>query len=124
MPIDSVPAEVFIRYRGVKVFHIYKHDDFNQPPREYWFTLWEFGSDGDDHGTNGTFDVRDLPVPPDSYLRRAEKAFPNHPADDVAPILHAIDSGHFDGWKVPGVDVGSVRRRAGGKRRSTRRSAP
>jgi hypothetical protein len=120
MPIDNVPAEVFIRYRGVKIYHVYKRDDFSQPAREYWFTLWAFGSDGDGHGDNGTFDVRELPAPPDSYLRKAGREFPNHPADVVTPIIHAIDTGHFDRWSVPGVDIRSVRRRAGGRRPARR----
>ena len=124
MPIDSVPAEVFIRYRGVKVYHVYKRDDFNGPPRECWFTLWEFGSDSDGHGNNGTFDVRELPAPPQRYLRKAEREFPRHPADIVAPILHAIDSGHFDRWDVPGVDIRSVRQRAGRKRPARKDKEP
>ena len=124
MPIDNVPADVFFRYRGVKVYLVYKHDDINQPTRDYWFALWAFGSDGDGHGVNGTFDVRELPAPPDSYLRRAEREFPRRPADIVAPIMFAIDTGHFDGWKVPGVDIGAIRRRASGKKRPRRGKAP
>ncbi len=51
--------ELFIEYNGVKVYHAYKDDYFDQE-REYWYSLYP----GDDFsGRCIEFDVRDLPVP-------------------------------------------------------------
>jgi hypothetical protein len=52
----SVPAEVFVRYQGVKVYRTYKYDDLENPS-DHFFTL-----DPDFSESCGeAFDVRELP---------------------------------------------------------------
>lgn len=50
--VENMPAVV---YHGITVYHTYKHDIIDQPPREYWFTLNPYGADGSDDA----FDIRD-----------------------------------------------------------------
>jgi len=76
VPIDWVPPEVFLEHKGVTIYRIYKRDDFNQCPREYWFGWDERCSDSGDYA----FDVRDLPNP-------------NERGDDADVIRDAIDTG-------------------------------
>ena len=76
MAIANVENGIMVTYRGVEVYHVYKNDWADQPPREYWYTLDSYGSeDGDD-----SFDIRDMEVY-DSKLSRAEN------------LVHMIDKG-------------------------------
>ena len=50
--VENMPAVV---YHGITVYHTYKHDIIDQPPREYRFTLDPYGADGSDDA----FDIRD-----------------------------------------------------------------
>jgi hypothetical protein len=61
---ESVDPEVFLEHNGVTIYHIYKNDDIDASAREFWFTVDpDQGSDDNGHGTGGTFDVRQLPIP-------------------------------------------------------------
>ena len=41
MPTQTVwiDPEVFLEHQGVRVFHTYKEDDYDQGAKRYWFTL-------------------------------------------------------------------------------------
>ena len=54
MPLGYVDAELALEYKGVKVYHTYKHDMVDNEPREYWFVLEP------DECEAAAFDVRDL----------------------------------------------------------------
>lgn len=62
MPIGWIQPDLFLRYQGVAVYHVYRNDDYEQGPREYWFTTDKHGGDCDDPCS---FDVREL----SSYAR-------------------------------------------------------
>lgn len=74
MPFKEVfvPAEVAFRYRGVKVYHVYKDNDFDQGSRDYWYGLSPECLEGGD-----VFDVRDVAAalgwPPPSSLSQAKR---------------------------------------------------
>lgn len=62
----AVPAERFLIYGGVVVFHTYKDDDFDQGRNRFHFTTYRYETE------DGGFDVRDLDVPSKNLLN-------NHP---------------------------------------------
>ena len=94
MPTDNVPADEFFSHGGLTIYYIYKNDDVNQPVRDYWFSLWPYGSDGDGHTDNGVFEIRQLPGAVSSQLRTDE--------EKKQVIRDAIDAGYFDDWDYPG----------------------
>jgi hypothetical protein len=51
---DYRPAEVFMEYKNVTIYHVYKDNDPDQGVREFWFDTQEDSQD------EGGFDVRDL----------------------------------------------------------------
>ena len=53
---ETVPAEMALDYKGVKIYHTYKDDDYNQGERTFYFVLDEYD------GEYESFDVRDLDV--------------------------------------------------------------
>ncbi len=58
----SVSPGVFLTYRDVKVYHVYKNDDIDQGARVYWYGLSPYCSE-DSFSRNteeGCFDVRDI----------------------------------------------------------------
>ena len=59
-----VMPEQFITHKGVTVFHTYQHDDVEEGPSRYSFTL-DPHNDGEDLVS---FDVRDLETPNASLL--------------------------------------------------------
>ncbi len=62
MPIGWIQPDLFLRHQGVAVYHVYRHDEYEQGPREYWFTTDKHGGDYNDPCS---FDVREL----SSYAR-------------------------------------------------------
>lgn len=48
------PAELFLRYKDLSIYHVYKNDDPSQGVREYWFDTQEDSRD------DNAFDVRDI----------------------------------------------------------------
>jgi len=78
MPVKWVEPEVFLRYRGVNIYHVYRNDVFGDR-RTYWYGNSIYCSDGGDDA----FDVRHLPVP-DGV----------NPDDHAAIIRAAIDAGN------------------------------
>jgi len=64
MPYEWVESEVFMTYRGIEIYHIYKNDFTDSGVRDCWYSLNSAGSDNDPHGENGTFDHRELSTPP------------------------------------------------------------
>ena len=62
---EYVEPEVFFRHRGVTVYHTYKHDNFDEPRRSYWFTLdpacGEESCQCEGEKCLNVFDVRELP---------------------------------------------------------------
>lgn len=98
MPKDTVEAAEFMRHGGLVVYHIYKNDDVNDPTREYWYSLWAYGSDEDDHGEDGAFDVRDLPNAGGCRTELKQKRI----------IREAIDAGYFDDWLNPDDAAGGT----------------
>lgn len=94
MPNAWVDPEVFLRYRGLTVYHVYDDDNYQSGTKEYWYSLVSYGSDDDNEGPDtGVFDVRNLP---DEYIRGRDlgSADGRHWA-----IVDAIRGGHFDGWE-------------------------
>lgn len=100
MPWRSVfvKPRVFLRRRGVTVWHVYKNDDADNM-LSYWFSLNE-----DDTGDEGTadagkrmFDVRELPgfVQPEGGEYRAYTELYDGKAHDPRrqAIVEAIDAG-------------------------------
>lgn len=58
MPTKWVPPKVFLKYKGVTVYHTYRNDDIEMPHRDYWYGWREDCCEERD-----SFDVRDLPNP-------------------------------------------------------------
>ena len=58
MPTQWVPPEVYLTHGGVTVYRVYRHDDIEQGPRDYWYGWHEGCSDEED-----ALDIRDLPNP-------------------------------------------------------------
>lgn len=56
MPYDWVEPEVFVTYKGVTVYHVYKNDYVQEGRRAHWFTTDIGGSEDGDY----CFDVRAL----------------------------------------------------------------
>jgi len=60
MPMQWIPPEVALEYKGVTIYHIYKNDDMEQGKRTFWFGKSVEATDrGDD---DNTIDVRTLPT--------------------------------------------------------------
>jgi len=120
MPYSSeyVTPEVFVKHRGVVVYHTYKNDDLQAGARTYGYTVNdECGEDSDCGECDDkphTFDVRDMPcykeivdaVRPEyinstkdkgAVLKRKEKAWSvyHRKEDDLMKrvVKHAIESG-------------------------------
>lgn len=73
------------------VWHVYKNDDYDQGPREYWYTVNPQADDTDySAGESGIFDVRTLPNPSGHS--------PHTDDGRKAIIREAFASGHFNGW--------------------------
>lgn len=70
MPYQTVwiAPELFLEYRGVKVFNTYRDDDYDQGACTWWFTTDESGESGSE------FDVRTLAVPSQSCLDKRPPA--------------------------------------------------
>lgn len=94
MPRDNTPAELVLTHQGISVYHIYKDDDYDSPVRDLWFSLSEYGSDGDSHGENGAFCIDDIPGSEDGI------------GDDDEHMQFAIAAGYFDEWHVDGQRTG------------------
>ncbi len=54
-----VPPAVFLTYRGVKIYHIYRNDQEDQGVRAYWYCTDPLG--GGDGYSEFNVDVRTLP---------------------------------------------------------------
>ena len=83
MPFKTewVPPAVFMQYKDVTIYHVYRHDDVDQQMRCYSYGYDEQCTDEGDYA----FDVRDLPNPHDHKV--------NHPNGCRAIIRDAIDAG-------------------------------
>lgn len=86
MPYEWTEPEVFMEHHDAKVYHTYKGGPGNEYQLSYWFTTDPVESDEDCHG-DYTFDVRDLPVPPE-----ADKCA-DEDARHAYIVRAAIDSG-------------------------------
>lgn len=86
MPYAQTEAQRFLTHNGVEVFHIYSNDYVDEGPRTYWYALHPYGSDEDDHGENGVFDVRELPTWPSDATADDREAI-------RTAICEAIDRG-------------------------------
>ena len=85
--------ERFLKYRGVKVWHVYDDDGM---VLQNWFTVNKYDHNGDwplDGDDAGQFDVRDLPLGHTECQRIAESLPPGSTIDDYhrALIVAAID---------------------------------
>lgn len=56
MAITNVENGIMVSYHGITIYHTYKDDLIDMPPRECCFTLEPFGSELDEDA----FDIRDL----------------------------------------------------------------
>ncbi|MBE0704851.1 MAG: hypothetical protein IH582_17080 [Afipia sp.] len=87
------PAELFMEHAGVKIYHVYEHNEIEQGARTHWYATHEDGDDEDVHGHDGVFDVRCLPSPPSPPR-----------LDDQPPYIgaeHGREAGfdNYDDWK-------------------------
>ena len=90
MPTKSIWIEpdLFMEYASIKVFYTYKHDDIDQGPERYWFTLQpECGLESAGCGDlecSHVFDVQDLstwqPLPQPPFLTGAHDTPENRAA--------------------------------------------
>jgi hypothetical protein len=113
MPTRTVYAKpaVFLKRRGVTVYHVYKDDDLDNPPRDNIYTTDPVeGGEGDDD-TKRTFDVRELstwarpPHPPfltgEDDTPKNSRAWERHHTDRVEEramrkaIRDAMDKGEI-----------------------------
>jgi len=68
MPMQTtwIEPELFVEHQGVRVFHTYKNDDWDQGQKRYWFTLHRECSTMDsrceEEPCRHVFDVRELPT--------------------------------------------------------------
>jgi hypothetical protein len=68
MPTQTawIDPELFLEHRGVRVFHTYKDDDYDQGVKRYWFTLNSLCGELDqlclEQPCRHVFDVRELPT--------------------------------------------------------------
>lgn len=53
---EYAPAEIYLEYNGVTIYHVYKGNNFEDGARDFWFDNKE--DSDDDEG----FDVRDLAI--------------------------------------------------------------
>lgn len=84
MPYATVwmPPEIYISHRGIPIYYIYRNDDLDQGPLEYWYG-WSVDSTTEDK----CFDIRDLLAPEGADV-----------ATDTGRrtiLRHAIDQGLF-----------------------------
>jgi len=88
MPEAWVDPEIFMSYRGVDIYHVYKNDHVSDGVRSYWYGTECSASDDNefDPENNPVFDVRELP----SYRL-------DMPHEDI--IKAAIDGDEFKGWE-------------------------
>lgn len=110
MPYRTVRAKapLFMRHKGVRVYHVYRHDDANDVFRDYIYTLDP--REGSDHNQDGkvTFDVRNLstwkapPRPPvrgvnDTRKNRLARLNHGNVLDEaiMAAIRTAINNGEI-----------------------------
>ena len=57
MPFGWIDPDVFMTYRDVTIYHVYRHDDYDEGVREYYYTTDIHGGDSD---APCSFDVREL----------------------------------------------------------------
>lgn len=93
MPYDWIEPAVFMEHRGWTVYHIYRNDQFQDGPRDTWYTFSMCSCDGDGHGSDGCFDIYELPAV--QALRSAD------PETYKQVIRNAMDVGYFDTWDWP-----------------------
>ena len=79
----SHTAEQLLTYKGVTVYHVYKYDDVDDCPREWWFDTAENSRD------DKAFDVRELAV----RLNVDGSEMEDDEAFTVAVIHAGIDAG-------------------------------
>ncbi len=60
---EQRPAELFMEHAGVRIYHVYKENEFDQGVRTYWYAIHDDGNDDNAHAVDGVFDVRCLPSP-------------------------------------------------------------
>lgn len=79
MPYDWVEPEIFMIYKGITIYHVYKNDFIQEGRRQYWYTTDLSGSEDDDYA----FDVRFLSTYSDHLSHREI-------------IMRAIDLGELE----------------------------
>lgn len=94
MPQDWVEPDVAFVHRGIKVYHVYRNDHYQDMPRETQFSLDITGGEGDGKA-EGVVHTDDLSEIPDELAEKYAK----YPAEE-AKVRHAIDSGYFDDWDL------------------------
>ena len=115
MPTQTVwvEPELLLQHQGVRVFHTYKEDDYDQGAKRYWFTVnsmcGELDRLCDDQPCRHVFDVRELSTwkaleqPPycidanDTPENHAawERYWESEPAAIYAAITAAIERGEL-----------------------------
>ncbi len=86
MPLKWIKPEVFMRYKGVKVYYTYP-DDMLEISSEYWFSF--DGSEGET-GDYEHFDVRNIAL--DCGIVPFDRCNPN---DKKRAIRKALDEGRL-----------------------------
>jgi len=98
MPYQTewVKPDLVVAYRGVRVYHTYRYDDYNDSPRLFWFTLdpqcGEEACACQGAACQNVFDVRSLPeyaegpVEGADSVRRAVRAFIDRHQGDLGQL--------------------------------------
>lgn len=92
MPFKWVPPEVFMQYRGVKVYYTY-NDDSIYDPSEYWY-----GFDKEEDRENTTFDIRAL-----GRAYRIEDFDPHNTKEVKRLIRESMKAGHLLNCMPPDI---------------------
>jgi hypothetical protein len=82
MPYEFVEAEMFLEFRGVKIYHVYKNDMVDEGQHKYWYGLTPRCHEGD----RDMFDVRDL-------ARQLNMPEPKNDMGIFVVMFHAIEKG-------------------------------
>lgn len=97
-----VEPELALEHKGVKVWHTYEADDFNQGAATYFFTVDPEQTDFEDFEGSVVFDVRDLPTWKE----------PEHPpyieSLTDTPDEKAAKSAAWDNWHADKVEAKAI----------------
>jgi len=95
---QNIPAELFLSYKGVEIYHNYKDDDMDNGPMTYWYVFDE------NHNSIHAFDIREIPgfvdyVYPKDPVKDFSKEYAKHRNHLKKFFRTVIDSGRLQEFK-------------------------